>query len=164
MLKSLSSCALMLVLATGLIHADVYQCKDAKGTLVLTDAPSNFLSECKLTEDLPLINVVPSIPSPPIKQKKTIRPPASKDGVESREKVDSEYRSLKEDAETLVREFHSTRSRIFNAPNQQKRFQARKALTEIQSQKGSLLSEVDQSILKRTQKKEVKEILASITE
>ena len=166
MLKFLSLCALMLVLATGLIHADVYQCKDANGTLVLTDTLTNFLSECQVTvnKDLPPINVVPSTPSQPARQRKAILPPASTDGVESQEQVDSEYGSLKEDAETLVREFHSTRSKIFNAPNQQKKFKARKELTEIQSQKGSLLSEVDQSTLNRTQKKEVREILAPITE
>ena len=166
MLKSLSLCALILVLATGLIHADVYRCKDANGTLIFTDAPSSFPPECqvKVIKDLPLINVVPSTLSKPARQRKTILPPASTDGVKSQEKVESEYSSLKEEAEALVGEFHSTRSRIFNAPNQLKKYKARKDLIEIQSQKGSLLSEVDQSTLKRRQKKEVKEILTSITE
>ena len=165
MLKPLSLCALILALATGLIHADIYRCKDANGTLILTDAPSNFPPECqvKVIKELPLINVVPSTPSPPVRQRKALLPPASTDGVGSKEKVDRGYSSLKEEAETLVKEFHSTRSNI-RSKNKVTKHKARKELTEIKAQIGSLLNEVDQSRLNSTQKKEVREILAPITE
>ena len=165
MLKPLSLCVLILVLATGLIHADVYRCKDANGTLLLTDDPSSFPPECQVNvvKDLPLLNVVPSTPSQPVRQKKAIRPPSSTDGVQSQKKVDRGYGSFKEEAETLVKEFHLTRKGIRYKNEVTKRI-TRRELTEIHKQIGSLLSEVDQSTLNGTQKKKVREIVAPITE
>ncbi len=166
MLKAISFCGLLLVMATGLSHADVYQCRDANGTLIFTDDPLNIPPECqeKVISDLPHINVVPSTPSAPVRQRKAILPPASTNGEESQEKLERDYDSLKEEAEALVEKFVSTRNALSRAEKKQLKYKARDELIEIRSQKDRFLNDVDQSTLKREQKKEVREILESITE
>lgn len=166
MSKTCLFCSLLLVTTTSLASADIYRCKDADGTFIFTDNPSNAPQGCQVdvVSDLPYNDVSPSNPSPPVKQGVTTQRPASTTKQTQQETVENTYASLKEEAGSLVEQFVSTRSKAFRSTKVKNKQKARRLLTEIRTQKVSLLSEVDQSTLNRSQKKEVREILTKITD
>lgn len=166
MLKYFSFCALLLIMTTCLSYADLYRCKSSDGSTIFTDNQSNIPPECQVDvmRDLPYNGVTPSSPSPSVKQRSATQRPVPKTEQEPLENVEKVYSSLKEEAEILVDQFASSRRKVFRSTKVKNKQTARRELNEIRTQKGSLLSEVDQSILNRAQKNEVREILASITE
>lgn len=166
MLKTLSFCSLLLVLALGSTHADTYRCKDADGVVIFTDNPANLPPGCQtdVVKELPSNGISPSVLSRPVKQRATTQRPASTTEQKQQQSAESAFDTLKSEAESLVAQFVSTRRRVFRSVMTKDKLKARRELKEIRVQKRRLLSEVEQSTLSRSQRKTVKETLSSITE
>lgn len=166
MLKTISFCGLLLIMASVLAHADVYRCKGYDGSIIFTDNKSNIPPECQvdIVRDLSYSGEDPSSPFTAVKQRPATQRPVTTTELGQREEVENVYSSLKEQAENLADQFASIRRNVFRSTKVKNKQTARRELAEIRLQKRSLLSEVDQPIINRAQKKYVREILASITE
>ncbi len=169
MLKTLSFCALLLiavVTAVDLAHADIYRCKETDGTTIFTDNLLNVPMGCQAetVKDLPPGVGIPSDFPPHVKQIATPKLSTSKSKQKQLERGESIYHALKGEAEGLVEQYLSTRKEVFRSSLTRDKQRARRELTEIRSQKGNLLREVDQSPLHRSKKKEISAILSSISE
>lgn len=161
MLKTLSFCGLLLVMATGLASADVYMCKKADGSIIFTDNQANIPPECQMdvVRDLPPNGISSYSPPSPVKQRTATQRLVSTSEPEQREAIEDVHSFLKKRAESLANQFVSTRKRVFRSTKVKNKQTARRELTEIRARKSSLLSEVAKSPLNRAQKKEVREIL-----
>ena len=166
MLKILTLWSLMLVLAFASAHAETYRCKDADGIVIFTDNPSNVPPGCQteVIKELPSNSVSPSGFSQPSKQRVTTQRPTSTTEHRQQQSAESAFDTLKNEAESLVEQFVVTRRRVFRSILTKDKLQARRELKEIRVQKSSLLSEIDQSSLNRSERKEIKAVLSSITE
>lgn len=166
MLKTLSFCSLLLVLALGSSQAETYRCKDADGIVIFTDNPANVPPGCQpeVVKGLPSDGVSASGFSQPIKQRATTQRPTATTEQRQQQSAESAFDTLKNEAESLVEQFVVTRRRVFRSILTKDKLQARRELKEIRVQKSSLLSEIDQSSLNRSERKEIKAVLSSITE
>jgi hypothetical protein len=156
----------LLITVADLAHADIYRCKETDGTTIFTDNLLNVPMGCQTDKVrvLPRSVAIPSNPSPPAKQIAIPKLSTSKSKQKQSERGESAYYALKGEAESLVEQYLSTRKEVFRSSLTRDKQRARRELTEIRSQKGNLLREVDQSPLHRSKKKEISAILSSISE
>jgi hypothetical protein len=156
----------LLMVTSDLSFAAIYRCEDVRGKIVFTDNPANLPQGCQAeyVEDMPELNVTTSHMSPPDKEKAGGRPQDKTVDEGAPKRVEDEYDVLKGEAEGLVERFLSTRASVYRALSSRSRSKARQALQEVRSQKGPMLSKIDKSTLSHSQKQNIREILASITD
>ena len=79
MLKTISFCGLLLIMATGLAHADFYRCKGSDGSTIFTDNQSNIPPECQVdvVRDSPYSGGKPFVSSPSVKQRTATQRPVT---------------------------------------------------------------------------------------
>ncbi|MDT8443443.1 MAG: hypothetical protein RQ722_04065 [Desulfuromonadales bacterium] len=156
----------LLMVTPDLSFAGIYRCENVGGKFVFTDNPANLPQGCQAEYmgDMPESNMTSSHLSPPDKVKSGRKPQEKIVDEGAPKRVEDEYEVLKGEAEGLVEKFLSTRASVYRALSSRSRSKARQALQEVRSEKGPMLSKVDKSTLSRSQKKNIQEILANITD
>ena len=166
MMKALLLCSCLLVLCGNLSLAEIYKCKDASGATVYTDDSTKLPQGCDTEHHikLPQLNVMPGQVSQPETPGTTTSPPVPPDDAAQPNNTESAYAALKSEAVNLVESFDAARKSSFRAHQVSNKQKARQELSEIRTQKQSLLKKIEASQLPRPQKKEISERLSSITE
>lgn len=155
-----------LVMFNGPSLAEIYKCEDAQGITVYTDDSSKIPRDCVKEQivELPQLNVIPAQPSPPGEQSIKEPPLVPATHPASHDHGDRSYSYLKNEAVSLVEAFDSARKNSYHSSLLKNKQKARQTLSEIRSQKSSLLIKVESSPLTKSQKKEISELLSSITD
>jgi hypothetical protein len=161
MLKTLSLFALLLLMGYSLTSANTYKCQRPDNSVFFTDDPSLGPDECPMERvtDLPIIGIMQE----PSQRYDSV--PKSDNAVTSEKNDDKEksYENIKSEVEKLASQFLSTRRRVLKSQNKTK-WEARQKLIEIREQKKNLLTEIDRSALRYSEKEELQEILSSTIE
>jgi hypothetical protein len=162
MLKTLSLFALLLLMGYSLTSANTYKCQRPDNSVFFTDDPSLGPDECPMERvtDLPLIGIMQE----PSQRYDSV--PKSDNAVTSEKKDDNvkSFETLKSEATALFAQFRSAHTTIHKSRKRYKKWKARQKLIEIEAQKQNLLSAIDRSALRQSDKEELQEVLSSMTE
>jgi len=149
---------LLMVLSASAASAETFRCRQADGTLVLTDNPANFPAGCrpeKSPADGGTLSVVPT-PTPVLPEREPVeRSPAGSGELKTKP-------PWRQKASALVEEYRVALTRRYRTmPVAEKRKVIQK-IEEIKKRKGKMLGQIEASRLPRRERLEIKEILAQI--
>lgn len=153
---------LLLIMSGNLAMAETFKCTRPDGTVFFTNDPSQVPSGCVIERvtDLPPLGIIPDAPLQ--------QPAAPGKGRSSASQAQTSQKKLfepyKNEATILVERFKSARQSVYRSSFVTDKLQARRELVDIRAQKASLLSEIKQSSLSPSEKKELENLLSTITE
>ncbi|MCM2265969.1 MAG: hypothetical protein NDI73_12345 [Desulfuromonadales bacterium] len=152
----------VLIMSGGLSLADTFKCTRPDGSVFYTDDPAQVPSGCAIerVKEPPPIGI---IPEPPLKQplvpgvEGPVTPPPQASGTRP-------FDSFKNEAAQLFEEYQAARHKVVQTSFVADEQVARRELFAIKARASDLRSEINQSSLSGSEKRELEVLLSPITE
>jgi hypothetical protein len=161
MMKVLIIIAALLAITSGLAVADTYKCRDQYGAIIFTDDPSQTSANCTQEKpgNLSALNVTPTPDgeSTSVQNAAEASPAISSEGGKSVE-------DLRDETEALVTRFNDARRQLYKPGLVRYKIEARRELAAIRADMRTLQDEIEAAPLSSSERAELLEKLAVITE
>jgi hypothetical protein len=155
-----------LLLASGPVLAKIYSCTDAQGTVIYTDDPAKMPRGCDTDQavELPPLNIVPAQGTPPASLETPGSPDARADSQEQQGNEKDSYVLLNSQAQDLIERYNAARRKATFAPLFRDKEAGKNELDGIQSEKQSLMKEIENSPMEQTRKNDILKKLSQVPE
>ena len=152
----------LLIIAGSLAGAEMYKCTRADGTIYFSDSPVQSSGDCRMerVEELPPLGIIPDSPPQPAAPASAQRADAAPAGAAQTRS----FAAFKDEAVPLVDQFDAAKRRSIRYSVVIDKQKALHELADIRAKKHALVNEIDQSALSDSEKQELRDVLAAITE